>query len=65
MSTRQSLDRPRAYRIPDFCQAFGVSRSTAYNLMAEGKLASVRIAGRRVILGDSAEALLRPKSEAA
>lgn len=50
---------PRAYRVQDFCKAFGVSRSTAYNLMAAGKLRSVLIAGRRVIPADAAEALLR------
>lgn len=51
--------KPRAYRVHDFCRAFGLSRSTAYNLMASGKLRSVRVAGRRLIPADAAEALLR------
>lgn len=50
---------PRAYRVLDFCRAFGVSRSTVYNLINDGKLPSVRIAGRRLIPADAAEALLR------
>ena len=50
---------PRAYRIKDFCQAFGLSRSTVYNLMTAGKLHTVLVAGRRLIPADAAEALLR------
>lgn len=50
---------PRAYRVQDSCRAYGRSRSTAYNLMASGKLRSVRVAGRRLIPADAAEALLR------
>lgn len=50
---------PRAYRVLDFCKAFGVSRSTVYNLINDGKLRSVRVAGRRLIPADAAEALLR------
>lgn len=49
---------PRAYRVQDFCKAFGVSRSTVYNLINDGKLRSVRVAGRRLIPADAAEALL-------
>jgi excisionase family DNA binding protein len=48
----------RAFSVKEFCQAFGLSRSTAYNLMADGTLRSVRVAGRRLIPADSAEALL-------
>ena len=50
---------PRAYGVRDFCKAFGVSRSTVYNLMADGRLRTVRVAGRRLIPADAAEALLR------
>ena len=49
---------PRAYRVLDFCRAFGLSRSTVYNLMKAGKLKSVRIAGRRLIPAEAGEALL-------
>jgi len=59
MAFQPDNTNPRAYRVLDFCKAFGVSRSTAYNLMASGKLRSVRVAGRRLIPADDAEALLR------
>jgi excisionase family DNA binding protein len=59
MDTQKLLERPRAYGVKAFCKAFGVSRSTAYNLMADGKLRSVRVAGRRLIPADAAEALLK------
>jgi predicted site-specific integrase-resolvase len=49
----------RGYRVNDFCANFGVGRSTAYHLINSGKLESVMIAGRRIILRDSAERLLK------
>jgi excisionase family DNA binding protein len=49
----------RALRVNDAAKAYGVGRSTIYKLMSEGKLATAKIAGRRVVLRDSAEALLR------
>jgi excisionase family DNA binding protein len=49
----------RAYRIPDFCWRYGVSRSTAYKLAKEGRLRLVKIGGRSLILHEDAEALLR------
>jgi len=48
----------RAYRVSEFCAAYGVSRSTVYKLQAEGKLRTVLIAGRRLIPVEAAEALL-------
>ena len=50
---------PRTLRVNDFCKAYGVGRSTAYELINAGKLKSIRLGGRRLILRDSAEALLR------
>jgi excisionase family DNA binding protein len=52
----------RALRVNDAAKAYGVGRSTIYKLMNEGKLATAKIAGRRVVLRDSAEALLRAQS---
>lgn len=49
---------PRAYSVKDFCKAFGLSRSTVYNLMADGRLRTVKVAGRRLIPADAGEALL-------
>ena len=57
-----ALER-RAYRVSEFCTAFGLSRSTVYNLMADGRLRTVRIAGRRLIPADAAEALLRDQHD--
>lgn len=58
MTSNFPIMKPRAYRVQDFCRAYGLSRSTAYNLMAGGKLRSVLVAGRRLIPADAAEALL-------
>ena len=58
MDHQNHPDRPRAYGVKAFCKAYGVSRSTVYNLIADGKLKSVRVAGRRLIPADAAEALL-------
>jgi hypothetical protein len=49
----------RGYRIGEFCLAFRVSKETAYTLMRSGKLRYVVIGGRRLILRESAEELLR------
>lgn len=38
-----------AVRINDACRALGLSRSSIYELIADGKLKSALIAGRRVI----------------
>ena len=59
MDIQTPQDRPRAYGVKAFCKAYGVSRSTVYNLLADGRLKSVRVAGRRLIPADAAEALLR------
>jgi excisionase family DNA binding protein len=59
MTAQPTFERPRAYRVADFCRAYGLSRSTTYNLMAEGKLRTIKIAGRRLIPADAAEALLK------
>jgi excisionase family DNA binding protein len=41
--------RPALLRIPDFCAASGLGRTTVYGLIASGRLKSVMIAGRRLI----------------
>lgn len=51
-----------AYRINEFCAAYGLSRTTTYALIGAGKLRSVVVGGRRLIHKDDAEALF---SEAA
>jgi excisionase family DNA binding protein len=48
----------RTYTINEFTEAFRLSRATTFRLIASGKLKSVRVMGRRLILADSAEALI-------
>jgi excisionase family DNA binding protein len=49
----------RALRINDAAAAYSIGRSTIYKLMSEGKLATVKVAGRRLGPCDNLEALLR------
>jgi hypothetical protein len=51
--------QPLAYTIDGAVKASGLGRSSIYKLMAEGKLLSVRVAGRRLILVDALRNLLR------
>jgi excisionase family DNA binding protein len=53
-------DRPvekRAFRIDEFCAAYGLGRTTTYKLIKAGKLRSTMVGGRRLIHEDAAEAL--------
>ncbi len=49
----------RAFQVNEFAAAYGISRSTIYALMKEGKLRTVVVGGRRLIPKDAVEALLR------
>lgn len=55
-------DAPRAYRIDDFCRAYGVGRTTVYALLKNGTLRSIKIGRRRLITAESDEALLSPEA---
>jgi excisionase family DNA binding protein len=48
-----------ALRVNDAVAASGLSRSTLYKLMSEGKLQSVKVAGRRLIMIEDLHGLLR------
>ena len=48
----------RAYRINEAVAAYRLSRSTLYKLMSDGKLRTVKVAGRRLIPRDAMEALI-------
>ena len=48
----------RALRVRDFCNAYGFSKATTYNLIKTGRLRTVRIGGIRLIPVDPAESLL-------
>jgi excisionase family DNA binding protein len=55
----------RALRINEFCKAYGVSRTTAYKLIAEKKLPLCKIGGRSLIRVEDAERLLSAEVSAA
>ena len=54
---RLEPERKRAYRVNEFCAAYGLSRTTVYSLIGAGKLRSVVVGGRRLIHKNDAEAL--------
>jgi predicted DNA-binding transcriptional regulator AlpA len=43
--SKEALDQRRAFRVNDFCALYSISRSSAYKLMADGKLRTVRVWG--------------------
>jgi excisionase family DNA binding protein len=47
-----------ALRINEVCVATGICRTSVYELINEGKLRSVKVAGRRLVLRESLEQLL-------
>jgi excisionase family DNA binding protein len=51
-------DTALAYRVNDAAKVAGLSRSSLYLLIGEGKLRSVRVAGRRLIPADALRNLL-------
>jgi hypothetical protein len=52
-------DTVLAYRLHDAAKVSGLSRSSLYVLIGEGKLRSVLVAGRRLIPADALRDLLR------
>jgi excisionase family DNA binding protein len=48
-----------AYRVNDAAKVSGLSRSSLYNLIGEGKLRSVVVAGRRLIPADALRDLIK------
>jgi excisionase family DNA binding protein len=48
----------RALRPKEAAKAYGVSRTLIYEWMKEGRLASVRLGGARLIAVDALEALI-------
>ncbi|KAF2990150.1 helix-turn-helix domain-containing protein [Methylocystis sp. MJC1] len=48
-----------ALRINEAAAMASLSRSTLYQLLKAGKLATVKVGGRRLVLRESLEALLR------
>ena len=48
----------RAYRIDEFCAAYGLGRTKVYELIKSGKLRTVLVDGRRLVPRDAGDALL-------
>ena len=46
---------PKAYSVDEFCEAYGVGRTTTYREMAEGRLPFALVGRRRLIPADGAE----------
>ena len=63
--TNTTQIEPRAYRVEDFCRAYGLGRTKTYALLKTGELKSVVIGGRRLIPKEAAEALLAAAMQAA
>jgi excisionase family DNA binding protein len=55
----QAHTPPLAYRIDDAVKASGLSRSTLYDLISEGKLRSIKVGGRRLIPAEALRQLLQ------
>lgn len=51
-----------AYTIPEFCEATGVRRTTAYNLIRLKQIERVKIGGRTLITATSVRALIERAS---
>ncbi|WP_343683954.1 helix-turn-helix domain-containing protein [Asticcacaulis sp.] len=49
---------PISYRINDFAKIIGVSRTSVYGLIKDGKLKPVKIAGRTLIPASEAQRLI-------
>jgi excisionase family DNA binding protein len=56
--TLGKTEEKRALRINEATARYGISRSTIYKLMGEGKLRTVKIGGARRIPTDVMEALI-------
>jgi hypothetical protein len=48
----------RAYRIDEFCAAYGLGRTKVYELIKSGRLHTVLVDGRRLVPMEAGEALL-------
>ena len=53
-------DAPLAYRVAQFCKAIGLGKTKFYELVADGKIKTIVIGGRRLIPA-ARGATLRPR----
>ena len=56
---RQRRTRRRAMSINEFCQYYGIGRTTAYAEIRQGRLRGRKIGKRTIVTEDDAEAWLR------
>jgi excisionase family DNA binding protein len=56
--SRRAIPRPISVPIDDACRITGLGRTKIYELIAEGKLTSVSVGRRRLVIYESIEALL-------
>ena len=49
---------PLAWRVPQFCKAVGICKSTFWKLRGEGKIKTVAIGGRTLVPHDEVSRLL-------
>ena len=50
--------KPLAYNIPTFCRVMGFGRSKTYDMIKEGKLRAIHVAGRTLIPASEAQRLI-------
>jgi excisionase family DNA binding protein len=48
----------RAWRVKDLSKAIGLSKSTLYSAMNDGRLRSIKVAGRRLVPADAVDEFL-------
>jgi len=60
--TTFAYEKPLAYRVNPFCRAIGISRSSFYELVKQGKINTVVIAGRRLVPAGEVDRLLSRES---
>ncbi len=53
-----------SYTVPELSEALGIGHTSIFNLIREGKLRKVKVAGRTLIPADDAKRLLMPEAAA-
>jgi excisionase family DNA binding protein len=59
-SSMDSVEPDRlAFRVKPFCESIGISRTTFYELVRNGKIRTIVIGGRRLVPAAEAQRLVR------
>jgi excisionase family DNA binding protein len=59
MSTPLQQPTKKAYSVREACHVTSLGRTTLFGHMASGRLQSIKIGGRRIILAENLHAFLR------